>query len=265
MTSDEPSKPRPIAEHLADLSALILAGSKMQNHVTIPDPIRLRGVPHDQRASMVLGADELAGSGFVAKPEAITSAASLVAAEKAPGMVTIVGHQGSGKSTLAAWIAYRVSKQARTGLWFWTYAGDLVATVTRARNETTDVELYARSAPIVVLDDLGQEAQNEDARTLIARVITHRFSGRLKNLTTIVTTGLSSEQIETRYGGGVMRRICSRRDTTVILCGHTEPVRGSHLRPALPEASNANENASTVAKLASAVGFQGRSAGGRGA
>lgn len=74
----------------------------------------------------------------------------------------------------------------------------------------------ARSVPILLIDDLGDEGPEVDA---IKRVIKHRFD---RELTTWVSMGLSLEMAESRYGSGVVNRL---RSGIVILVGEDE-VRG---------------------------------------
>lgn len=202
-----------------------------------PDPVKLRGVPPEQRDVVPLSADELRERGYVLRPDAIRRAEALVELDELSG-VTLVGPQGSGKSTLAAWLGYQAAKRrARAGLeslFYWTSWADLSADARQGRyGQTSEAELYARAAPVVVLDDLGQERQHEDTRELVTRVLMHRFARRFRGLVTIVTTGLTSQQISTRYGGGVLRRVGDPKAVEIVDCRLATQLRavgGDHAR-----------------------------------
>lgn len=205
------------------IEAMIAYAAKMRPPTTgLPaDPVKLRGVPPEQRDIVPLTADELRERGYVRQPEAIRRAEALV--ELDVSTITLIGPQGSGKSTVAAWLgsqaARRRHREGRDSLLFWTSWADLSAESRQGRpGQTSEAELYARSAPVVVLDDLGQERQHEDTRELVTRVVMHRFARRFRGLVTIVTTGLSSQQISARYGGGVLRRVGDPKAVELIDC-----------------------------------------------
>lgn len=187
-----------------------------------PDPVKLRGVPPEQRDIVPLSAEELRERGYVRRPDAIRRAETLVELDALAG-VTIIGPQGCGKSTLAAWLGSQAAKRRhRAGfesLLYWTSWADLSHDARQGRyGQTSEAELYARSAPVVVLDDLGQERQHEDTRELVTRVVMHRFARRFRGLVTIITTGLTSQQIASRYGGGVLRRVGDPKSVELVDC-----------------------------------------------
>ena len=138
------------------IEAMIAYAARMRPPATdLPaDPAKLRGVPPEQRDIVSLSADELRERGYVRQPEAIRRAEALVELEVAS--ITLIGPQGSGKSTLAAWLgsqaARRRHREGRDSLLFWSSWADLSAESRQGRpGQTSEGELYARSAPVVVL------------------------------------------------------------------------------------------------------------------
>lgn len=68
------------------------------------------------------------------------------------------------------------------------------------------------SAPLLVLDDVGQEG--EFGIAAVAHVIQHRYD-RVKPM--IATTGFTVEQLVSRYGAGVARRLIETAGGAVVL------------------------------------------------
>jgi hypothetical protein len=218
---------------LSDLSVedLVRSASQMgemwrNSRHAPPDPIEIRGLAPEQRDVLRLSADELRATGYVTRTDAIDRALKLIELE-AP-TITVVGPQGVGKTTIAAWVAFGIAQRRRARgercLLWWGSCADLAAEARQVRYGASDAELFARGAPIVVLDDLGQERTSEDSRELLVRMVTHRFGRRTSGLVTIVTTGLRSAQIQERYGAGAFRRLCDPKAIALIDC---RPVNAS--------------------------------------
>lgn len=69
----------------------------------------------------------------------------------------------------------------------------------------------AMAARVLLVDDLGQDKTT--AISAVEDVINHRHDARL---VTWVTTGLTEDQIESRYGAGVRRRLTERGIALVV-------------------------------------------------
>ncbi len=88
----------------------------------------------------------------------------------------------------------------------WVRAFDLPNARLEQRLGAGDAPLVtdAKSAEFLVLDDLGWEGQRAGAADVVIEVLAHRYD---RGTPSIVTSGLSYEQIEARYGDAVIRRI----------------------------------------------------------
>lgn len=175
-----------------------------------PDPIKVRGVPVEHRWCLSAEPDDLKR---YADPGAVDRA---VALPEVPEMVTLHGQQGSGKSTIGTWLLGRAARRMPRELSYWTTVADLSLAYSEAPSKRACLEVdYARGAAVVLLDDLGQEAQQEATRELVTDIIARR---RARHLMTIITTGLTAAQIEARYGGGVRRRMTEPGRSHVVGC-----------------------------------------------
>lgn len=146
----------------------------------------------------------------VARLDAIVEAQAAVG-----GPVLFVGPKQSGKSTLAAAVYHEIADVASRsepgsarnirGLGLqWASALSLCSARKQyplGSGEAPDVAI-ALSATVLVLDDLGAEADP----TACTDVIFARFE---TNKPMIISTGLDSVQLETKYGKGVAARICN--------------------------------------------------------
>ena len=141
-----------------------------------------------------------------------TVGASL-AAVNAHGIVWM-GIAGSGKTSLAcAMVAEWLGRHE--GLVFVVSARKLATARSRHPLGEGEPEPIARAmaADLLVLDDLGAETETPTSGDAIGDVIHERYdAARL----TWVTTGISGDQILTRYGAGVHRRIFER--AAVVMC-----------------------------------------------
>ena len=207
------STPDHIGDPLRDLCALIerAAARWVEHHSDLPaDPIKVRGVPAEHRWCLSATPDDLKR---YADPLAVDRAAAL---PELAQMVTLHGPQGGGKSTIGTWLLGRAARLLPREMSYWTSVADLsLARAESPMGRTCQAVEYARGAAVTLLDDLGQEAQTEQSRELVADIISRR---KARHLVTIVTTGLTSAQIETRYGGGVVRRLTEAGRTHVIGC-----------------------------------------------
>jgi len=141
------------------------------------------------------------------------------ALEGVPKTVLLTGHAGTGKTTLAT-AAYRQLLEAcahRTGLW--VPVATLVTEATRESRlgEEPRVLGQARRCSVLLLDDLGAEHRGDLSRSTVDGIISGRHR---EQRWTIVTSGLSAEQMLERYGAGVHRRLTEPgRSSVVVLRG----------------------------------------------
>ncbi len=127
--------------------------------------------------------------------------------------VTLLGPAASGKSSLAVALAYA-----------WTTVNALpsvfvaAADLGVARQQhglgagEAAVVRQAMRAALIILDDLGVEP--EIGAPAVAHVLHHRYDGERP---TIVTTGLTVEQLAKHYGAGVARRLLETAGGAVVL------------------------------------------------
>ncbi len=117
--------------------------------------------------------------------------------------VTLLGPAGAGKTTLAAALAMAWASIHGRAAEF-VPAVDLG--VARQQHGLGEGEprrvLQAMAAPLLVLDDVGQEV--EIGVPVVAHVLQHRYD-HVKS--TVATSGLTVDQLVARYGSGVARRL----------------------------------------------------------
>lgn len=154
-------------------------------------------------------------------PELLSRVRSTRAIQLARGaidepMVTLVGGAGTGKTSLAVCLMLsKIEAGKRTA--FFVDAADLALARMQwaiGRGEAPIVE-RALEADVLVIDDLGAEPITSGNRTL-AELVRKREAN---DAHTVITTGLSRQQIGEGYGGGVARRLfeagyidCNTRD-----------------------------------------------------
>lgn len=192
---------------LDDLMEIIRRGAAhaVQEDPAPPRP-RLRGIPSEHREVIDWTPAELK---TICDPAAVDIVASL---EALPPMLALVGPKSSGKSTLGSW-AFAREAQRRNVLGVWVKASGLAYTARRQYGLTAEVDL-AMQAPLVLLDDLGAEWEDEQSSGLMRAIIDTRHANR--RLCTVVTTGLTREQRVKRYGEGVAARLTPERRSTVV-------------------------------------------------
>jgi DNA replication protein DnaC len=127
--------------------------------------------------------------------------------------LTLLGPATAGKTSLAVAIANAwTGVHARPAVF--VAAVDLG--VARQQHGLGDGEprivRHAMSAPLLLLDDVGQEAEFGSA--VVAHAIQSRYD-RVKPI--LATSGLTVEQIVSRYGAGVGRRLVETAGGAVVL------------------------------------------------
>jgi DNA replication protein DnaC len=124
---------------------------------------------------------------------------ALIFAEAPTGWLVLTGAFGCGKTHLAAAIANRQIAAGRATPMF-VVVPDLLdhlrATFSPTSQTTLDkVFEQVRSAPLLVLDDLGTESATPWAKEKLFQLLNHRYAARLP---TVITTSDSIDKIEPR-------------------------------------------------------------------
>jgi DNA replication protein DnaC len=126
---------------------------------------------------------------------------------------TLLGPAGAGKTALAVGLATGWTRvTARSALFI---AAIDVGTARREHGLGEGAPRIVRdalAAPLIVLDDLGQELDSGAAD--VAHVIQRRYDDEKP---TIATSGLAVEQLLSRYGAGVVRRLLEAAGGAVVL------------------------------------------------
>ncbi len=119
-------------------------------------------------------------------------------ADAPEGWLLLSGASGCGKTHIAAAIVNRLIERGEPVLF--VVVPDLLDHLRSAYQPGAEIaydDLFerVRSAPVLVLDDLGTQAQTPWAQEKLFQLINHRFNTRLP---TIVTTNLQPDQIDDR-------------------------------------------------------------------
>lgn len=114
------------------------------------------------------------------------------------GWLLLSGASGCGKTHIAAAIVNQLIDRGEPALF--VVVPDLLDHLRSAYQPGADVgydDLFerVRSAPVLVLDDLGTQAQTAWAQEKLFQLINHRFNTRLP---TVVTTNLHPDQLDDR-------------------------------------------------------------------
>ena len=114
------------------------------------------------------------------------------------GWLLLSGASGCGKTHIAAAIVNRLIECGEPALF--VVVPDLLDHLRSAYQPGAEIgydDLFerVRSAPVLVLDDLGTQAQTPWAQEKLFQLINHRFNTRLP---TVVTTNLAPDQIDDR-------------------------------------------------------------------
>jgi DNA replication protein DnaC len=120
--------------------------------------------------------------------------------------VVWMGHAGTGKTSLATAALRAWSRDAKRAAMFGR-AHHLGTARIQQRAGSGEAPIVARAiaAPLLLIDDLGAEAQTQN--NAIADVIRDRFD---EEKPLWFTTGLTANEVAARYDGGAVRRIFER-------------------------------------------------------
>jgi DNA replication protein DnaC len=135
----------------------------------------------------------------VADPKAIDIAKTALTKHK---VVTLFGATGTGKTTLASAIARQWVFDTSKATAFVPAFKLATARAEAGLGSTPDVIERACGAPLLVLDDLGNEPLRADSA--IVEVLHARYDA---DLATVATVAVSKPDLAARYGGGVARRL----------------------------------------------------------
>ena len=119
-------------------------------------------------------------------------------AEAPEGWLVLLGRSGAGKTHIAAAVANRLIERGQPVLFI--AVPDLLDHL-RAAYQPDAEEPYdrlfeqVRSAPVLVLDDLGAQAPTAWAAEKLYQIVSHRFNAQLP---TVFTCALSLEELEER-------------------------------------------------------------------
>jgi DNA replication protein DnaC len=124
--------------------------------------------------------------------------AALEFAEQPEGWLILLGTLGSGKTHLAAAIASAVLDQNQAAMF--VSVPDLLdhlRSTFAPDSKVTYDELFEtiRTAPLLILDDLGTQSSTAWAQEKLYQLFNHRYNARLP---TVVTTNLSLDQLDPR-------------------------------------------------------------------
>ena len=133
----------------------------------------------------------------------VDTARDLVAAPVLPRRITLAGDAGDGKTLLGVAILRALSRRRLHSPMFVSSPDLAEARIqTRAGQGEAPLVIAATRAPLLLLDDLGMAAPTH--RDANVSVIDDRFK---TGATTIVTTGFTLDQLATKYGDGIARRV----------------------------------------------------------
>ena len=109
-------------------------------------------------------------------------------AEEPQGWLVLTGPSGSGKTHLAAAIANRCIEQGRTVLF--VFVPDLLdhlrgTYAPQSPVSYDDLSQQVRTAPVLVLDDLGSHSSSPWAQEKLFQLINHRFNSMLPTVFTV--------------------------------------------------------------------------------
>ncbi|OGN92069.1 MAG: hypothetical protein A2Z70_03215 [Chloroflexi bacterium RBG_13_48_17] len=119
-------------------------------------------------------------------------------AKSPEGWLILVGVNGCGKTHLAAAIANHLRREGKSVLFI--VVTDLLDYLRSTFNPESRVsydELFERikKAPVLILDDFGEQAATQWAQEKLYQLINYRYNARLA---TVITTCLSLDEIERR-------------------------------------------------------------------
>lgn len=137
-------------------------------------------------------------------------------AERPRGWLVIMGEYGSGKTHLAAAIGHYYAESVTSPIF--VVVPDLLdhlrATFNPASNTTAD-KLFenARTAPLLILDDLGTQSTTPWAKEKLYQLFNYRYNAELP---TVITTSMSLEEMDPRIRSRMLdKRLCTIYAITV--------------------------------------------------
>ena len=138
-------------------------------------------------------------------------------AEDPQGWLVLTGPSGSGKTHLAAAIANRCIERGRTVLF--VFVPDLLdhlrgTYAPQSAVSYDDLSQQVRTAPVLVLDDLGSHSSSPWAQEKLFQVINHRFNSMLP---TVFTVRGSLERLDE----GIRTRLEAMDLSLIYSVGHT--------------------------------------------
>lgn len=142
--------------------------------------------------------------------------ASLAYAEKPEGWLVLMGPYGSGKTHLAAAVANYQHSQGSPVMF--VVVPDLLDHLRSTFNPSSPVSYDRRfddirTAPLLVLDDLGTQAMTPWVREKLYQIFNHRYNAALP---TVITTADAEKDIDQRLLARMMdRRLCTVKKITV--------------------------------------------------
>jgi hypothetical protein len=125
------------------------------------------------------------------------------------------GASRAGKTTLAtALYVHRVTASSwPSGQWVRAQRLMIEATREVPRGSVPRGLEMARNTGVLLLDDLGKEAATDEARALIEDLVMERHDAHRP---TIVTTGLTKDELQRRYGAGMVERLTDGSRALVV-------------------------------------------------
>lgn len=198
---------KPAAEVMAEIEQLI---ARAQRHWREPDPDpsqRREDAPRrDLHGTPATYGWATGGSALEGLLGADAVARLRAAVRERPRMLTIWGERsGVGKTASAVAASRALSPDGRGQF---VRASALVESMREMPyGQTSEAMSRARSTVLLVLDDLGIEAQSEQAREWLCELVWRRADHERPGRVTIVTTSLSPDQVSQRYGDGMSRRL----------------------------------------------------------
>ena len=128
---------------------------------------------------------------------AYTSAVTF--AIKPDGWLLIAGNHGSGKTHLAVAVVDQCIRRGHPSLF--TFVPDLLDHLRSTFSPNSPVQYdqlfeQVKSAPLLILDDMGAETSTSWAKEKLYQIVVHRYNARLP---TLITTYLTIDEIEAAH------------------------------------------------------------------
>lgn len=170
----------------------------------IPDVLRRMGVPHDCIDALKL----------TTRTTALSAAGRFVTADAIEArFLVLYGRRGAGKTSGGVWAVrellarHMADQRPSGGIPVEPAMFVLASTFARISGYNhADREWFERvaSCSVLLIDDLGAEAQNQFSATMLDELLTRRHGARLR---TIITSNLDKEALAVRLGERLYDRI----------------------------------------------------------